>query len=465
MQTLHLSLDLIDDSERFRKDLGDIQTLAESIYTQGIIHPPLVRKVGDKYKLIAGGRRTAAYRLLAEQFPTEYTTFDFNLREGIDAADASLLELEENVRRQAMDWRETTTAIAKIHSQYQKNANRAGESWGLRHTGDLFGYGTAHVSYAIRLAKCIHDGDKEIIACENPRQATGVLLARKQKQVNLETDRRRKAAVAARKAPPPPESPEAAIPVTLPEYDDGSVPSPLVVKADEPRPEVFTDDYVYNNVVCLDSIEWMQVTNQRFRGIYTDHPYGIEVTNLNMKHIGETSNEHDRDENILLFEPFLKGAWRVLMPESFCIFWCDIEHVGVLSKMANDIGFRVQRWPLIAHKASGKNEAAQYNTTKDYEVAMVCAKPNSLLSVRRPTSFIPWKWEKGERERYMHPFAKPQSCHRYLLETFFPSKCTVLDPFMGEGSGVIAMQSMGYYYTGIDIVEEHVARARGHLLK
>ena len=464
MQTLHLSLDQVDDSDRFRKDLGDIQTLAESIYTQGIIHPPLVRKVGDKYKLIAGGRRTAAYRLLATQFPDEHQTFAFNLREGIDAADASLLELEENVRRQEMDWRETTTAIAKIHSQYQRNANRAGESWTLRHTGDLFGYGTAHVSNALQLAKHIVANDKEVIACENPRQALQILLARKQKQVDMEIDKRRKAAVAARKAPPPPSPPEAALPVALPEFDDGSVPSALFAEADQ-KPEVMLDSYVYEHVLNADSIAWMQTTPLRFRGIYTDHPYGIEVTNLNMKHIGETSNEHDRDENISLFEPFLKGAWRVLEPESYLVCWCDIEHFGKLCDMARDVGFRVQRWSMRAQKGHGKNEAAQYNTTKDYEDVLVCAKPGALLSVRRPTSAIPWKWEKGERERYMHPFAKPQSCHRYLLETFFPAKCTILDPFMGEGSGVLAMQSMGYHYTGIDIVEEHVARARGHLLK
>lgn len=48
--------------DRFRKDLGDINTLAESIYQIGLLHPIVIQK--DTNRLIAGGRRLEACKQL-----------------------------------------------------------------------------------------------------------------------------------------------------------------------------------------------------------------------------------------------------------------------------------------------------------------------------------------------------------------------------------------------------------------
>lgn len=62
--TTEIAVDAIRVGERARLDLGDIGELAESIRTMGLLQPVLVRRSGDAYELVAGGRRLEAVRSL-----------------------------------------------------------------------------------------------------------------------------------------------------------------------------------------------------------------------------------------------------------------------------------------------------------------------------------------------------------------------------------------------------------------
>ena len=200
-----------------------------------------------------------------------------------------------------------------------------------------------------------------------------------------------------------------------------------------------------------------------FDGFYFDPPYGIDDMNLTMKNIDVTRAEHDRERNIALFRPFLEAVWHGLRPASYAVFWCDIEHFTTHVQLATEIGFRVQRWALHASKPIAGNGAAAYNTTKDYESAVVIAKPGAVLATRRSTSEVPWRWQPDEAARYVHPFAKPFSAHEHILRTFWAPGARIHDMTCGEGSGVVAGLQLGYDMTGTDIVEEHVLRARRHV--
>src|SRR3990167_1368046 len=52
--------DLDSSKDRKAEELDSLQSIANSIRTQGIINPILVYKHGEKYRLIAGERRTLA---------------------------------------------------------------------------------------------------------------------------------------------------------------------------------------------------------------------------------------------------------------------------------------------------------------------------------------------------------------------------------------------------------------------
>lgn len=58
----------IKTNKRFRKDLGDISLLAESIMYTGLLNPIIVKLNKDEsFTLLAGFRRLKAYQILAKE--------------------------------------------------------------------------------------------------------------------------------------------------------------------------------------------------------------------------------------------------------------------------------------------------------------------------------------------------------------------------------------------------------------
>lgn len=62
--TAVVSIASIVIGDRHRKQFGNLGALAESIAELGVLHPPVIRAVGDEYHLIAGERRLRAMELL-----------------------------------------------------------------------------------------------------------------------------------------------------------------------------------------------------------------------------------------------------------------------------------------------------------------------------------------------------------------------------------------------------------------
>src|SRR3990167_6261347 len=84
------------DKERTRKmvELESLHSIANSIKTQGIINPVTVYKHGDKYRLIAGERRTLA-SILAGKTDIQAKILDSQP----DELKISLLQWIENIER------------------------------------------------------------------------------------------------------------------------------------------------------------------------------------------------------------------------------------------------------------------------------------------------------------------------------------------------------------------------------
>lgn len=55
-----------------------------------------------------------------------------------------------------------------------------------------------------------------------------------------------------------------------------------------------------------------------------------------------------------------------------------------------------------------------------------------------------------------HPTVKPQRLMQYLIRMITPPGGTVLDPFMGSGSTLVAAQTLGFKFIGIEQDEEYV---------
>jgi ParB family chromosome partitioning protein len=110
----------IDDSdqEKLRKvnELDSLQSLTHSIKTQGIINPITVYKYGEKYRLIAGERRTLA-SILAGKTDIQAKILD----DKPDELKISLLQWIENIERSDLSLWERLSNLEKIVSAYAQS--------------------------------------------------------------------------------------------------------------------------------------------------------------------------------------------------------------------------------------------------------------------------------------------------------------------------------------------------------
>ncbi len=118
-EDLHHGLDKEDkDYSRKSEEKSSLLSLANSIHEQGIINPIVVYKFGDKYRLVAGERRTLA-SILAKKTDIQAKILDKKPND----LKISLLQWMENVERKDLSLWERLKNLEKIISSFLKCDN------------------------------------------------------------------------------------------------------------------------------------------------------------------------------------------------------------------------------------------------------------------------------------------------------------------------------------------------------
>lgn len=114
------------DQPRRSFDDDSISELASSIKQVGLIQPLIVRKVSDRYYLIAGERRLRAVKLLS--WPTVQCIISANYGD----EDSALMALVENLQREDLHFFEEAecylSLLEKLHITQDVLASRVGKS-------------------------------------------------------------------------------------------------------------------------------------------------------------------------------------------------------------------------------------------------------------------------------------------------------------------------------------------------
>lgn len=505
------------DRARNLKKYGDLGPLKDSIKEIGLIQPIVVsqrvavdkeNKLADPegyvYDLIAGGRRYRAMKAMHTEALHHGVTLDptrlgFIFQHEVPDHVRKEAELDENLHRLEMDWIDSALLIADIHDAKRAAAFADGKRWGLRQTSALLGkgFGKSNVNIALIAAKQLRAGDTEIMACESLTHAMQVILKRNEDKALAELQKRTlpKAAPSVMSGPLDStasfldtlnvsltKKPIGGDPTCIANTDssgptaqhakDNSTPAIASPAATKVQPSVAAEKvrvplstmFKLGDFRNLLRVDVVQVDH-----IVTDIPYGIDMDNLDEKQVASVKAEHNVEENVALMPEFLQLSYRALRPGGFCVFFYDLDHHEKLQGWAKDVGFRVQRWPFVAVKTSPcQNNAAAYNLTKNYEVAMFLRKDEKSVLRHDPKFTLnnsSWKEYnfKAERDLYSNPFAKPFQLWKDIYDMIsFPGQ-SVLDPFCGEMSACRAAANCGLVPYGIEINEKHYNRGLEHM--
>lgn len=435
---LHLPLSSIKVGERMRVDLGDetLDGLVTSLERYGQLQPIVV---DSSYNLIGGGRRYAAATKLG------WSTIAAYVREDMPEDLRGELELEENIRRKEFSWQERCIGIAKVH--LLKRIKDPSTTWGTEQTGEMLGVTHSHVGKLIKIGQLLQSGDEELAKCATLMDAISTLVARRATEAQrllAERDLLERQRVAREKAA------------------QESAPDDDLEKGEGPPQAIIDLSAYFHNEDCIAHMKKMKA--KTVDHVITDIPYGIDMKMVQLKNIGLVEEQHDVQENVALFEPFLKQAFRVLRPDGYCIFWYDLKHDALLRTLADKVGFTVCSWPLVWCKQHAcKNEAAHVNFTKATEYAMVLRKsPASVLAKHQAINYIIASAAE-DRKRYDNPFAKPAAVWRFLIDAVARPGQIVLDPFAGEMSCPLAVIEAGCQPYAIELIETHYQKGIQHV--
>ncbi len=137
-----------------RKKFTELDDLAASIESVGLLEPIVVRKRPDGYELIAGGRRMRAFKKLGKDtIPAIVQDADF-LK---DDATRDAAKLIENIQRENLLPAEFANAVAALLSK---------GGWTQATIAEKLGKSKSQISKAVKVAEYLNENPKHAIATD-----------------------------------------------------------------------------------------------------------------------------------------------------------------------------------------------------------------------------------------------------------------------------------------------------------
>ena len=370
--------------KRFRKDFGDIESLATSISSKGLLHPVIV---DDKTKqLIAGERRLQAHKMLGLE------EIEVKFLKDIDDVTRKEIEIEENLKRKDFTWQEEVAAKMALDAikrrQYGAAVKGQVGGWGLRETGEALGQSTATVSQDITLAKALE-------------QFPDLKKLRTKDSAFKELQKIRERAVRGELAK---------------------------------RSRITVDTSVIKNVDALAGLKALAAESVDL-GL-TDPPFGVNLDasgkiNITWSEV-YADDAYDVLEKIRLV---MKEYYRVLKQNTHMYVFFGTQHYTQMLQMLIDSGFEVNPIPLIWNKTTGGSGASPTCWVVAYESCFHCMK--GRRSLFKATSDV-LTFNRKPAQSKIHPCEKPRALLRKIVEASSEPGDLVVDAYAGSASTLLA---------------------------
>ncbi len=391
----------VEDRQRSAIDPAQLEELKASIKRNGLLHPIVVDRSG---RLIAGERRLEAHKALGLE------EIKVTLWEDLPTEERKILELEENLKRSDLDWKDQVSAIRQLHDAYTATQ----PDWTAARTAAALNVTPAFVSRMLTVEQEIK---------KNPE----LLRETSAKAIYNQYARRQARDI------------DSAI-------TDQLMPmGPVVPKAPF-------------ELHCADFLTWAPAYEGRpFNVLHCDFPYGLNMQDAQMQASRQGDRYDDRPE--LFFEllgALLENRGRLCAPSGHAIFWTSAKYRAAASaRFATLDGFRVDEYPLIWHKSdlAGIIPDPRRGPRRTYEMALFITWGDRFI-VRPVSNSISHPRGSADSE---HISEKPLPVVEHFLSMLVDENTDLLDPTCGSGTSIAAAVSLkARRAVGLDTEQKYV---------
>ena len=397
--------------DRAREDKGEIEKLAESIKTHGLMHPIILNM---QKHVVAGERRYLAHRLLG------FDDIDAVVLDTDEVTDLEL-ELVENIMRKDLTWTERSklelriwNARVKQYGVYEASLNPKG--WSQHKQARLVGRDQAAVLRSLEIATTMEEVPELELENNKTEDDAWKDVSKLKEKVILQAARDK-----------------------LPAHVKNAV-----TKA--------ADHYIIGDALQ----EMAKMDKEVFNFAEVDPPYGVDLEKRKSRNTDDRPmDEYQEWDDISypeLFEKTAKLVYDRLKHNSFAIFWYGMSwHCKVLP-ILRSVGFGVPDIPAIWTKGEAGQTASPFTTLGS------CYEPFFL--VRKDLPKLP-RQGRGNIFNYPmvqkkdHPTEKPLVLMEEILNLCLDPGSHILIPFLGSGVTLRAAYRLKHTGMGWDLSQAH----------
>jgi ParB/RepB/Spo0J family partition protein len=417
---------VIDREHRQRKTLN-AEALMPSIKLRGVVTPVIVEQLSaESYKIVAGERRLEASRLL------HLPDIPARLLSDLSPVELQIIELEENLHRTDLEWKDQALSIERIHDLYLS----IDPDWTQSKTSEMIGLdgSSANISIALKVAEALRAGNAMVVGSTGLRAAYNVLARVTTRAANdaiselLETK-----------------------PIINKEKPHLSH-APLAVHTD--------------SILNEDFLKWAPTyEGQRFNLIHCDFPYGMNLDESDQALSASWGGYADTEDTYWeLCKCLSVNVDRLMTETAHMIFWFSMEyyHETLIFFQENCPSLEFQKFPLIWWKTDNRGilPDPRRGPRRVYETAFLVSRGDRPII--RPVGNV-YGAPKGTG---IHQSEKSEPMLRHFFSMLVDGNTRMLDPTCGGGSALRAAESLGASFVlGLEHNAEFVKEAQSALRK
>ncbi len=459
-----IALGLIDiGPDRQRKNI-DTTDLEPSIARRGVIQPIVVEtQANGRYLLLAGERRfTASSRLGLADIPTR-------LASDLSPTERQIIELEENIKRQDLEWKDYCFAVTKVHELYAS----FDAEWTQAKSAEDLNINTGVLSIILRVTEALRAKNPQALNATGYRQAYNQIARREDRAIDD--------AMNDFLSEPAPLVPIAGLTSLAGALPDGvAVERELIGTTDSgqpiyapgqelvlapviPLPVVSREE---GDILNLDFTEWApQYSGPAFSFIHMDFPYGVNLGTSDQANSAAWGGYADgEDVYWKLLECLADNRDRLFTSSAHFMFWFSMDfYTETLEFFARRMpDFDVQSFPLYWLKSDNKGilPDVKRGPRRIVETCFIGSRGDRFII--KPVS----NGYAAPTSKEIHQSEKPEPMLRQFMQMFVDGNTRMLDPTCGSGTSLRAAESLGANVVkGLELNPEWASDARIALRK